>query len=529
MHYNIPIITVNRFKLLNKALIDFANALAYYRTINLFPIFGFHLSPNIMIPVFILYIVVLIIIVTYSARRSKTNSDFVLGGKKISGFSLALSERATGESAWLLLGLTGHAYAEGMAAIWIALGCVTGILFLWTFLAEPLQKLTAKTGALTVPGLFSGKFQGTSRSFGILSSIIIIFFFILYIAAQFSGAGKIFNDTFKIDPLWGMVIGSALVTLYTMLGGFITVVATDAFQAVLMVVTCVFLPIIALGIAATYNINIAETITQANYTIPLNADTVKQATGGLLILNGMSWAFGYTGQPQLLSRMMAMRNKKETRQSRWVAVAWTLLAYIGAFMIGIIGYKLVQAGALGEAASVVANDSEKIMPIMVMTLLNPILAGILLSGAVSAMMSTASSQLMVVSSSMTEDFYQQVTKKQIKEKRMLSLNKIITLGVGLLGFFMAIIMEDTVYGLVSYAWSGIGASFGPAVVLLLFWKKFSRAGVYASLVTGTLTAIIWKTFLVAPTGISERLSSYLLAFVMAVVFSLIFPEKEKSK
>jgi sodium/proline symporter len=480
-----------------------------------------------MITVFIAYLVILIVIVAWSARRSKTNNDFVLGGKKISGFSLALSERATGESAWLLLGLTGLAYSEGMAAIWVALGCVTGILFLWIFLAEPLQKLTAKTGALTVPALFSESYSGTSRSFGILSSVIIIFFFVLYIAAQFSGAGKIFNDTFNIDPFWGMVIGSALVTLYTMLGGFITVVATDAFQAILMVFTCVVLPIVALAIAATYNISIAETIEQASYTVQLNAGSVKQATGGLMILNGLSWAFGYTGQPQLLVRMMAMRNNKETRQSRWVAVLWTLLAYGGAFMIGIIGYKLVQAGALGNSAAIVAADAEKIMPIMVMTLLNPILAGILLSGAVSAMMSTASSQLMVVSTSMTEDFYLQITKKRMEEKRLLFLNKILTMGVGVVGFLLAITMEDTVYGLVSYAWSGIGASFGPAIVLLIFWKRFSRAGVFASLITGTISAVVWKTWLVEPTGISERLASYLLAFGMAVLFSLVFPESSQ--
>lgn len=480
-----------------------------------------------MILVFVVYIVVLIGIVAYSARRSKTNSDFVLGGKKISGFSLALSERATGESAWLLLGLTGLAYSEGMAAVWVALGCVSGIFFLWIFMAEPLQKLTEETGALTVPGLFSAKFKGTQRSFGILSSIIIIFFFVLYIAAQFSGAGKIFNDTFNIDPFWGMVIGSSLVTIYTMLGGFITVVATDAFQAVLMVITCVVLPIIGLGVAAANNVHIAEAIANASYTIPLNFGTVKQATGGLLIMNGLSWAFGYTGQPQLLTRMMAMRNKKETRQSRWLAIIWTLLAYSGAFLIGIIGYRLVQAGLLGDAAASVANDSEKIMPAMVMTLLNPILAGILLSGAVSAMMSTASSQLMVVSSSMTEDFYLHVTKKRIEEKRMLFLNKILTLAVGLVGFLLAITMEDTVYGLVSYAWSGIGASFGPAIVLLIFWKKLSRAGVFASLITGTLSAVLWKTWLVDVSGISERLASYVLAFSMAILFSYLYPEVKK--
>lgn len=480
-----------------------------------------------MILVFILYIVSLIIIVVYSARRSKTNSDFVLGGKKISGFSLALSERATGESAWLLLGLTGLAYTEGMAAMWVALGCVLGIIFLWLFLAEPLQGLAAKTGALTVPGLFSDTFKGTSRSIGLTSSAIVIFFFILYIAAQFNGAGKIFNDTFNIDPFWGMVIGSGLVTIYTMLGGFITVVATDVFQAVLMVITCVVLPVVALFIAATYNIDVAQAISRASLTVPRSGINEAETTGLLLILNGLSWAFGYTGQPQLLTRMMAMRNKKETRQARGLAIAWTLAAYGGAFMIGIIGFELLEAGALGSAAASVAADAEKIMPVMVVTLFSPILAGILLSGAVSAMMSTASSQLMVVSSSITEDLYQNVSKKKLADKRLLLLNRILTLGVGVVGFILAITMEDTVYGLVSYAWSGIGASFGPAIVLLIFWKKFSRAGVFASLITGTIVSVVWKTWLVAPTGISERLASYVLAFGMAIMFSFLLPEKQK--
>ncbi len=479
-----------------------------------------------MITVFILYLITLIGIVFWSARRSKTNNDFVIGGKKISGFSLALSERATGESAWLLLGLTGHAYAEGWAAIWVALGCVEGILFLWTFMAEPLRRITEKTGSLTVSGLFIRTFAGTNRSIGLISSLIIIFFFILYIAAQFSGAGKIFNDTFNIDPFWGMVIGSGIVTLYTMLGGFITVVATDAFQAVLMVITCVVLPIIAWFIAASQGVVVAEAFLNADFTVPLNINTTASATGYLLILNGLSWAFGYTGQPQLLTRMMAMRNPAENRQARWLAIVWTMLAYGGAFMIGIIGFQMVQAELLGENAARVAADSEKIMPVMVMTLLNPILAGILLSGAVSAMMSTASSQLMVVSSSMTEDLYSQLRKRIIPEKQLLTLNKLLTLLVGVIAFILAITMEDTVYGLVSYAWSGIGASFGPAVILLLFWKKFSRAGVYASLITGTFTAIIWKTWLTDYTGISERLSSYLIAFTAAVTFSLLFPEKK---
>jgi sodium/proline symporter len=476
-----------------------------------------------LIAVFIAYLLALVIIVVYSARRSKNKNDYIIGGRKISGFSLALSERATGESAWLLLGLTGIAYSEGWSAVWVALGCVAGILFLWIFMAEPLRKITFKTGALTMAGLFTRSFPGSEKKLGVLSSIIIIFFFMLYIAAQFSGSGKIFNDTFRIDPFWGMVIGSAVVTLYTVMGGFITVVATDVFQAVLMVFTCVVLPVIALFIAASHGIGVADALLHADIAQRGISGTPGQFTGFLLILNGLSWAFGYTGQPQLLNRMMAMRNPEENRQARIIAILWTFLAYGGAFLIGIIGYKLVQAGVLGENAALIAADSEKIMPVMVVTLLNPLLAGVLLSGAISAMMSTASSQLIVVSSSMTEDLYLNVKHRQLSEKKLLFLNKILTLLVGVVAFIMALTLQDTVYGLVSYAWSGIGASFGPAVVLLLFWKRFSKAGIYASLITGTLSAVIWKTWLVAPTGISERLASYVLAFGAAIIFSKIFP------
>jgi sodium/proline symporter len=225
--------------------------------------------------------------------------------------------------------------------------------------------------------------------------------------------------------------------------------------------------------------------------------------------------------------MMAMRNPKENRQARVVAIAWTFVAYGGAFLTGIIGYNLVKAGILGGNAALIANDAEKIMPVMVVTLLNPLLAGFLLSGAVSAMMSTASSQLIVVSSSMTEDLYLNVKRRTFSERKMLMLNKLLTLLVGVVAFILAITMQDTVYGLVSYAWSGIGASFGPAIILLLFWKKFSKAGVYASLITGTLSAVIWKTWLAEPTGISERLASYVLAFSIAVLFSVLFPKKTK--
>jgi sodium/proline symporter len=288
----------------------------------------------------------------------------------------------------------------------------------------------------------------------------------------------------------------------------------------------VVLPIIALFIAASHGIGVADALLHADIAQKTIAGTPGQITGFLLILNGLSWAFGYTGQPQLLNRMMAMRNPAENRQARIIAILWTFLAYGGAFLNGIIGYKLVQAGVLCENAALITADAEKVMPVMVVTLINPLLAGILLSGAVSAMMSTASSQLIVVSSSMTEDLYLNIKHRPLSEKKLLILNKLLTLGVGVVAFIMALTLQDTVYGLVSYAWSGIGASFGPAMVLLLFWKRFSLAGIYASLITGTLSAVLWKTWFTEPTGISERLASYLLAFLAAALFSRLFPREK---
>ncbi|MBN2237416.1 MAG: sodium/proline symporter [Bacteroidales bacterium] len=481
-----------------------------------------------MLTVFILYLLALTLIVIYSARKSKSNADFVLGGNKISGVSLAISERATGESSWLLLGLTGHAFLDGYSTIWVALGCVIGVIFIWTVMAEPLRKLTEQTGALTITGLFTKNFPGSERSISILSSSIIIFFFLFYIAAQYSGAGKVFEQAFGISPFWGVIIGSALVTLYTMLGGFITVVATDVFQGILMIVTLIVLPIIALFYIGIHSIDFgtAFATTPENYLSLTSGKTGFSAV--ILILSGLSWAFGYTGQPQLLARMMALKNTKHAKTGKYVAIGWTLIAYLGAFAIGIIGFVMMKNGIFVDNASSLSKDAEQILPVMVLFLLTPILSGILLSGAVSAMMSTASSQLMVCSSAMSEDLYQDLSVRKLTEKQQLWMNKLLIVGVGVFAFFIALWFPDTVYGLVSYAWAGIGSSFGPAVLLLLFWKRFSKAGVFASLIGGTSSAILWKNFLTDSTGISERLGSFVIAFLLAVLFSYFFPKKETS-
>jgi sodium/proline symporter len=480
-----------------------------------------------MIYIFAAYLLIILVIAFISSRRTKTSKDFVLGDKNISGFSLALSERAAGESAWLLLGLTGLAFTQGLSAVWVAVGCVIGILFIWIVMAHRLREETDRTGALTLPGLISKKFPGTEKTVGFFSALIIFFFFLFYIAAQFSGAGEVLNLTFGIAPFWGKIIGSLIVTFYCMLGGFLTVVIVDVFQAFLMILTLIVLPGIALVIAASLNLSVAATMEQAGPAISSLTAGQTGAPAVIMILSGLSWALGYTGQPHLLVRMMAMRSKKDITVAINVASVWTVFAYIGALLIGIMGFVLLQNNIFGpNETSAILQNHEKVMPVLSIFLFHPLIAGVLLSGAISAMISTASSQLIVASTAVSEDVLAPTGLRKISEKNLLNFNKLITILVGIVAFILAITSSDTVYSFVSYAWSGIGSSFGPALVLLLFWKKFSRAGVYASLFFGTVGSIVWKNWLMDPTGISERLASYVIAFSMAVLFSLIFPEKE---
>ncbi|NLP06271.1 sodium/proline symporter [Candidatus Fermentibacteria bacterium] len=478
-----------------------------------------------LLGVFVAYLVIVLGLGVWSMKRSKTQSEYILGGRRIPGTALALSERATGESAWLLLGLTGHAYAEGLSCIWTALGCVIGILFIWFAMSRRLREETERTGALTVPGLISRRFPGSEKAVGLLSAFVIIFFFLFYIAAQFAGAGTVLQSTFGIAPFWGTVIGAVVVTLYCFLGGFIAVVVTDVFQSVLMIFTLVVLPVIGLFALAGDNLSIASALREAGPALSTVTAGKTGFAAVLFVLSGLSWMFGYTGQPQLLTRMMAMRSDADVKRARWTAAVWTILAYAGALLIGMIAFATVSGGVLSEPEA----GPEGAMPMLALFLLSPLLAGICLSGAISAMMSTADSELLVCSSSASEDVYATTAKRRMSPGAMLRLTRLLTLGVGALAFILAVSVKDTVFGLVSYAWSGLGSSFGPVLLLLLFWKGLSRAGVFASLISGTLGTVVWKNFFLVSTGVSERLASFVFAFLMAVVFSLLMPEWERTE
>ena len=471
---------------------------------------------------FILYLAFILGIGLYFARKKMTQEGFLLGAKKIPGWALALSERATGESAWLVLGLTGFAFTAGLSSVWIAVGCVSGITVSWLWLADKFRKERDIYNALTLPDYFAAKYKDKAQFIRLFSSIIIIFFFVLYVAAQFNGAGKTLNVTFGMSKTTGVIISAIIVIAYSMAGGFFSVVWTDVIQGILMIITLVVTPIIGLFYLSAHDISIINALSTAGAGLGMDKWT-GTATGfaaGILIFSNFAWFFGYLGgQPQLDARWMAMKSKKDVKTGKIVAITWTIFAYIGAILIGLEAFAI-----LGNTA-----DAEQVLPLMLMKLFPPAIAGILLAGAVAAMMSTADSQILVATSSVSEDIIHKAMKKNISNKKMVVISRITVLFVGLFAFILALVFtsdKSLIYTIVHWAWAGIGCSFAPAVILSFFWKKFSSSGVVASLVTGFLVTVIWKI-----SGLDKvltaRAASFIMAFIMAVIFTLIFPKKAK--
>jgi len=463
-----------------------------------------------MNPIFIgifIYLIIILFIGIKSVRKNKTNADYLLADRKLGSWAISLSERASSESAWLLLGLPGAALMTGMLEIWVVIGCLTGIILSWKYLAKPIRDLAGEYDSLTLPDLIATYFDD-EKTLRLIASLIITFFFTFYVAAQFNGAGKVLSVTFGMQQQTGMIIGAGVILLYTILGGFNAVVWTDVVQSVIMILVLVLLPI--LGLIEVMNSDPALLYEFSKETLSLTGSFTGIA-GILAIISGLSWAFGYMGQPHLIIRYMAIRDSNDIKKSRWIAYCWAIPAFFGAFFIGLIAYKLYSQG--------IVSDPEQIMPYMAKDLLPAWFAGILISGAMAAMMSTADSQLLVSASAISEDIIHKVGKKKLSPEKMLTTSRIITLAVGLLAFVMAWFSTDLIFKLVSYAWSGLGASFGPVLICMIYWKKITREGAIAGMLTGAITTIVWKNIDFLQAIIAERFVSFALAFLVIVVVS----------
>jgi len=462
--------------------------------------------------IFTLYLLLIILIGVLSNRFISSQLDFLLAGRRLGPWVTAFSERASGESAWLLLGLPGAAIAVGYGEIWAVIGIISGIILSWFLIAEKLRAETEKYEALTIPDYLHKKFNDTSGIIKIFSSVIIAVFFTFYVSAQFHGSGKILNTIFGIEPLYGISLGALVIILYTIMGGLLAVAWTDLVQGILMIGTLVILPIVGLIELSSFDVPLRDLI--------MSTDSAKSSLvsgfSGLaalsVIVGGLSWGLGYFGQPHLLIRYMAIRSVKEVKQARVIAALWAIPGISGAFLIGVIGM-----GYFGEEFFI-GKDVENVMPMLAQELLPAWLAGLLISGAVAAMMSTADSQLLVSTSAISEDLGVNVLKKPNK----LLNSRVITVFLGIFAYLVAMYSEwsgKTIFSIVSFAWSGLGSSFGPALLLALWWKGVTRKGIIAGLFTGSITTIIWGSNLYLQSIVTERFISFALAFAAIIIIS----------
>lgn len=471
----------------------------------------------------VLYLLATIIIGFWVARFVKTEEDYYIGGKKLPPVAIALSERSTDMSAWLLVGMPGLAWELGLSSIWILVGTAGGAVFQWLFYSHKFIEETQKTGAITPNDYIAKKFPEASESIRVLGAISIFIFFISYIGSQFEGGGKILEQTFGLNAIFSTFLIAIIVILYSFAGGFITAVWTDAFQALLMVFTLIILPIIIfVKVLIDPSLSIIHSLGGGGGE-RLSLFGGKMGIDALILLGvNLSWFFGYMGgEPHIFVRMMALKDKKQIKSCVITALSWGVLTSAGALLLGLLAYVIY-----GDL-DIFVNDREMVFPFMVKTYTTPFLAGVLLAGVLAAVMSTACSQLVMASSAVADDFYQKVLmkKKVFKEKTKLRISRTATLIIGLLSIILIFIAKEYVYTVVSWGWAGLASVYAPIITLLFFWNKLSKAGVYAAFIFGLLITILWVGAGLDEKIITVRLISFPISFFAAILFSLIFPTK----
>ncbi|RHW32350.1 sodium/proline symporter [Oceanobacillus profundus] len=463
-----------------------------------------------------IYLLIVLGIGVYFSRKEMKSSDYFLGGEKIPGWVLAFSERATAESAYMFLGAVGFIYLAGLSGIWLLSGMFVGIIFSWVFLAKKFFQERKKYNVFTLPDYFAVKYPKHGTIIRLLSAIIMGAFSLFYIAGQFSGTGKTLYSISGIDITIGTIVVAAIVIAYSCMGGFLSVVWTDAVQSALMVLAFIIVPIAAF-------IEIQQSDLSISASLASMGNGGDQWFGGLsglvlgaMLLTNFSWFFGFLGgQPQLSTRFMAIKNEKELKTARWVAILWTIVVYIGAFLVGIFGSVLYKSDTI--------TDAEMVLPYMVSELLPPWIAGIIIAAILSAIMSTASSQLLVVMTSVSEDIIHKTMGIKAGERNILRITRITGIVSGILGIIISLLSESFVGGVVGFAWAGIGNTFSVVVLLTFFWKKTSGIGVIATIITGFFSAIIW-TLSPLEAIVSARAGTFFVCLVVGIVFSLLYQD-----
>ncbi len=484
--------------------------------------------------------IVIVIGIIFAKRANKNSENYFLGGRTLGPWVTAMSAEASDMSGWLLMGLPGVAYWCGVAdASWTAIGLAIGTYLNWLLISKRLRRYSIKANnSITLPEFFSNRFREKNKSIMMISALFILIFFTFYTASCFVTCGKLFSTLFGLDYHLMMLIGAAFVLLYTVLGGFLAESASDFMQAIVMIlalVTVIVLGIVKAGGIGAIIENAREipgfldffgmatpSLDEAGNQIAINGvPQFGSATtyGWVTIVSGLAWGLGYFGMPQVLLRFMAIRSEKELKPSRRIAMIWVVISLAVAVFIGIVGreiYPTVHTTASG-AENIFITLSTKLIPI-------PLVAGIIMAGILAATISSSDSYLLIAASAFAKNIYQGLIKKDAKDKSVMWVTRITLLAIALIGMIIAWDDDSVIFKIVSFAWAGFGATFGPLVIFSLFWKRITKMAAIAGMISGGVMVFVWE-YLITPLGgifaVYELLPAFIISSIVIVVFTLL--------
>ncbi|MBP5321903.1 MAG: sodium/proline symporter PutP [Kiritimatiellae bacterium] len=488
---------------------------------------------------FVVYLMAMLFIGFLFSGKMTTLGDYYLGGRRMNKWVVALSAQASDMSGWLLMGLPGAVFVSGFSEAWIGIGLGIGTYLNWKIVAHRLRVYSRICkDSITIPDFISNRFRDTTGVARLVAALIILVFFTFYTASGFVSCAKLFSSTFGMNYQVALWIGAVVVVSYTLLGGYMAVCWTDFIQGSLMFIAIVLVPAIVIGNAGGF----AATVDQLNAISPnlqnlFTSAQTGRACGFIGLVSCMAWGLGYFGMPHILVRFMSIDNPAEVKRSRRIAMAWVFVSLGAAVVIGLVGHLFLKQQGL--TLEQVGGDPEKIFMIMVNGLFSKgflarIFAGILLSAIMAAIMSTSDSQLLVSASAFSNDLYKVVLRKRATDRELVSVSRLAVAAVAVIAAILASNDQSgffkVVMKMVSFAWGGFGASFGPLILLALFWKRVNLAGAVAGMVTGATTCFVWK-FVLAERfaascpifGLYELAPGFILAMVVTIIVSLVTP------
>ncbi len=477
-------------------------------------------TPGFMVSLtFAAYLMLVFTIGLYAYRLTNSEADYFLGGRNLSPWVAALSAGASDMSGWLLIGLPGYAYLSGMEAIWIAIGLSSGVAASWILLARRLRVYSFELdNALTIPTYLQRRFEDHSPLLRTVAALFILIFFLFYVSSGLIAGAKLFNAVFDLPYTWALLVGAGAIISYTLFGGFLAVSWTDVLQGLLMTLALLAVPWVLFDLMNGWE-GVAGQLSEKNEHL-LSAWTGSdgKALSLIALLSLLGWGLGYFGQPHILARFKAVRSERDIPTASAIAVLWTLVVFVGSLAVGLSG-----AAWIAEPLP----DAEKVFIVLVELLFHPLVAGIMLAGILAAIMSTADSQLLVCSSALAEDLVKLWIKRPLTEAQVLLIGRAAVVALAVLATLIALDPNSSVLDVVAYAWAGLGATFGPVILISVYWRRMNKAGALAGLLTGGLTVLLWKQLEGGWFDLYELVPGFVMACVAIVIVSLVRAEPSK--